>query len=51
MSEFGSLNAAYREIGYAPNLNPEREENRDLERRMERTGTLSAGWKVRLQIS
>jgi hypothetical protein len=35
MSEFGSLNAAYREIGYAPNLNPEREENRDLERRME----------------
>jgi DNA invertase Pin-like site-specific DNA recombinase len=35
MSEFGSLNAAYREIGYAPNLNPEREENRDLERRRE----------------
>ncbi|MGF6572551.1 Site-specific DNA recombinase [Paraburkholderia fungorum] len=34
-AEFGSLNAAYREIGYAPNLNPEREENRDIERRAE----------------
>ncbi|PRY05996.1 recombinase family protein [Paraburkholderia sp. BL25I1N1] len=35
MTEFGSLNAAYREIGYAPNLNPVREENRDREHRME----------------
>ncbi|OAJ60536.1 hypothetical protein A6V36_01695 [Paraburkholderia ginsengiterrae] len=35
MREFGSLNAAYREIGYAPNLDPERSENRDIERRVE----------------
>jgi DNA invertase Pin-like site-specific DNA recombinase len=34
-AEFGSLNAAYREIGYAPNLNPEREQNRDIEHRAE----------------
>jgi DNA invertase Pin-like site-specific DNA recombinase len=35
MAEFGSLNAAYQEIGYAPNLNPEREQNRDIEHRAE----------------
>jgi hypothetical protein len=35
MAQFGSLNAAYREIGYAPNLNPEREQNRDIEHRAE----------------
>lgn len=35
LAEFGSLNAAYREIGYAPNLNPEREQNRDIEHRAE----------------
>lgn len=35
IAQFGSLNAAYREIGYAPNLNPEREQNRDIEHRME----------------
>ncbi|HEX7935837.1 MAG TPA: recombinase family protein [Paraburkholderia sp.] len=37
MREFGSLNDAYREIGYSPNLNPERSENRYIERRTERS--------------
>ena len=34
--EFGSLNEAYKVIGYAPNLDPERSENRCVERNMER---------------
>ena len=34
--EFGSLNEAYKAIGYAPNLDSERSENRCVERRMER---------------
>ncbi|HEX7911692.1 MAG TPA: recombinase family protein [Paraburkholderia sp.] len=36
MREFGSLYEAYRVIGYQPNLNPERSENRYIERLMER---------------
>ncbi|WP_175773458.1 recombinase family protein [Paraburkholderia phenazinium] len=36
MREFGSLNEAYKVVGYTPNLNPERSENRCVERRMER---------------
>ena len=32
MHEFGSLNAAYRAIGYAPNLDPVRSDNRAVER-------------------
>lgn len=36
MREFGSLYDAYRVIGYPPNLNPERSENRNVERKMER---------------
>ncbi|MFM0641678.1 recombinase family protein [Paraburkholderia metrosideri] len=36
MHEFGSLNDAYRAIGYAPNLDPARSENRYVERRMEK---------------
>lgn len=34
-NEFGSLNEAYKVIGYAPNLAPERSENRCVERVME----------------
>ncbi|MGY6184601.1 recombinase family protein [Paraburkholderia strydomiana] len=33
--EFGSLNEAYKVIGYAPNLDPARSENRCVERRTE----------------
>ena len=33
--EFGSLNEAYKVIGYAPNLDPVRSENRSVERRTE----------------
>ncbi|MFM0126724.1 recombinase family protein [Paraburkholderia sediminicola] len=36
MHEFGSLNEAYKAIGYAPNLDPARSENRSFERRMEK---------------
>ncbi|SIN99305.1 recombinase family protein [Paraburkholderia phenazinium] len=36
MREFGSLNEAYKAIGYAPNLDPARSENRCVERRMEK---------------
>ncbi|MDR6412326.1 UNVERIFIED_ORG: DNA invertase Pin-like site-specific DNA recombinase [Burkholderia sp. 1595] len=36
MHEFGSLNDAYRAIGYAPNLDPARSDNRAIERRMEK---------------
>jgi DNA invertase Pin-like site-specific DNA recombinase len=36
MREFGSLNEAYKAIGYAPNLDPARSENRSIERRMEK---------------
>ncbi len=36
MHEFGSLNQAYKVVGYAPKLNPERSENRSVERRMEK---------------
>lgn len=36
MREFGSLNEAYNAIGYAPNLDPARSENRFVERRMEK---------------
>ncbi len=36
MREFGSLNEAYKAIGYAPNLDPARSENRSVERRMEK---------------
>ncbi|MFP3564064.1 recombinase family protein [Paraburkholderia sp. SIMBA_030] len=36
MREFGSLNDAYKAIGYAPNLDPARSENRSVERRMEK---------------
>lgn len=36
MHEFGSLNEAYKAIGYAPNLDPARSENRAIERRMEK---------------
>jgi hypothetical protein len=32
--EFGILNEAYKVIGYAPNLDPARSENRRIERRM-----------------
>lgn len=35
MQEFGSLNEAYKVVGYTPNLSPERSENRCVERRME----------------
>ncbi|WP_260854380.1 recombinase family protein [Paraburkholderia sp. BCC1884] len=40
--EFGSLNAAYKVVGYAPNLDPERSENRVVERDMERRVAESA---------
>ncbi|MFC0575899.1 recombinase family protein [Paraburkholderia solisilvae] len=33
--EFGSLYDAYKEIGYPPNLDPERSENRNVERKTE----------------
>ncbi|CAE6820708.1 MULTISPECIES: recombinase family protein [Paraburkholderia] len=36
MHEFGSLNAAYKAIGYAPNLDPARSQNRSIERCMEK---------------
>ncbi|MFL9888280.1 recombinase family protein [Paraburkholderia agricolaris] len=36
MREFGSLNEAYKAIGYAPNLDPARSENRATERLMEK---------------
>ncbi|MFL9917991.1 recombinase family protein [Paraburkholderia fungorum] len=36
MREFGSLNEAYKAIGYAPHLDPARTENRCVERRMEK---------------
>lgn len=36
MREFGSLNEAYKTIGYAPNLDPVRSENRFVERVMEK---------------
>ncbi|MFM0598410.1 recombinase family protein [Paraburkholderia dilworthii] len=36
MREFGSLNEAYKAIGYAPNLDPARSENRSVERVMEK---------------
>jgi hypothetical protein len=36
MREFGSLNEAYKAVGYAPNLDPARSENRAIERRMEK---------------
>lgn len=36
MREFGSLNEAYKAVGYAPILGPARSENRSVERRMEK---------------
>jgi hypothetical protein len=36
MREFGSLNDAYKAIGYAPNLDPARSQNRSTERRVEK---------------
>jgi DNA invertase Pin-like site-specific DNA recombinase len=36
MREFGSLNEAYKAIGYTPNLDPARSENRSVERRIEK---------------
>ncbi|MFM0002055.1 recombinase family protein [Paraburkholderia dipogonis] len=36
MREFGSLNEAYKAIGYTPNLDPARSENRSIERCMEK---------------
>jgi DNA invertase Pin-like site-specific DNA recombinase len=39
MREFGSLYEAYKAIGYAPNLGPERSENRSIERCTEKQVT------------
>src|SRR5262249_7612554 len=36
MHEFGTLYDAYKIIGYPPNLDPERSENRNVERKTER---------------
>ncbi|WP_408440162.1 recombinase family protein [Paraburkholderia caffeinilytica] len=36
MREFGGMNEAYKAIGYVPNLDPARSENRSVERRMEK---------------
>ncbi|MFL9954398.1 recombinase family protein [Paraburkholderia nemoris] len=39
MQEFGSLNEAYKVIGYIPNLDPARSENRSIARHMEKQVT------------
>ncbi|WP_240975294.1 recombinase family protein [Paraburkholderia aromaticivorans] len=45
--EFGSLNEAYKAIGYVPNLDPERSENRFVERRVEQRVAHSAMDRLR----